>query len=236
MVELVVVREHLGVVDLGLELVEHGELAVDQRPVAAAIVTKMSDTPRRSTSTCSWATSTSVDCMVLNDWASSASSSLPRVLIGLTSGSAALPRVADRLDQRRQLFRGDLVGALRHRLDPAGHRAGEQPGDQGGEQHRAERDDRADERLLLRALGQGLGALDDRTGDVLLEVEALVGQRPEALEVELGVGAGLGGAAGGVELELVLRQRRREAALAELLGPLLGGGALNSFITDSISA
>ena len=34
-VELVVVRQHVGVVDLGLELVEHRELAVDQRPVAA---------------------------------------------------------------------------------------------------------------------------------------------------------------------------------------------------------
>ena len=57
-----------------------------------AIVTKMSDTPRRSTSTCSWATLTSVSCIELNASASSASSSLPLVLTGAMVGSAELPR------------------------------------------------------------------------------------------------------------------------------------------------
>ena len=160
---------------------------------------------------------------MLNERASSASSSLPRRADRLDLGQHGLAtRIADGLDQRRQLLGCDLVGGLRHGLHPAGHRAGEQQGDQRRQQHGAERDQRADERLLLGLLGQRLGAVDDRPGDVLLEVEALVGQRPEPLEVELGAGAGLGCAAGGVELEPVLRQRGRESALAELLRPLLG--------------
>ena len=106
-----------------------------------------------------------------------------------------------------------------------------------GEQHRREGDRSCGRSACFWVCSaERLGAVDDRAGDVLLEVEALVGQRLEALEVELGAGAGLGRAAGGVELEPELRAGRVVNPLwRNCLAHSSGAIALNSFITDSIS-
>ncbi len=112
MVELVVVREHLGVVDLGLVLVEHCQLTVDQRAVA----------PSHGDEQVADATSHHFD-LFLGDVDEGALHRVERIrefreLVVAPSihrcdvrqhGLAA--RVAQRLDQCGQLFLGDLVGA-----------------------------------------------------------------------------------------------------------------------------
>ena len=89
--------------------------------VRRAIVTKMSDTPRRSTSTCSWATSTSVDCTTLKAPASSPSSSRARRPDRGDLGDHGLTaRVAQCLDERRQLDRSRPRGPCPTPLAPGG--------------------------------------------------------------------------------------------------------------------
>ena len=120
-VELVVVRQHVGVVDLGLELVEHGELAVDQRPVAAG----HRDEDVRH------AAAQHLDLLVgdvderglhrverLGELGQLVAAAGVDRLDRRQHGLAA--RVADGLDQCRQLLGGDLVGAPATRSSPGG--------------------------------------------------------------------------------------------------------------------
>ena len=225
-VELVVVRQHLGVVDLGLELVEHGELAVDQRAVAAG----HRDEDVRH------AAAQHLDLFV----GDADERRLHRVERIGELGQLVVAAGIDRLDlwQHGLATRGSRMASTSAgscsvatwlaRFDTVFTR-------------------RVTERVSSKAIdaasSTALSAMNVRTSACFWVCWASACRRgrrstsvmsfwrsrlwsdsaTEPGEVELGAGAGFGRAAGGVELEPVLRQRGREAALAELLRPLFGG-------------
>ena len=131
MVELVVVAEHFGVVDTGLVLVEHGELAVDQRTVTAS----HRDEDLRDTA------AQHFNLFVgdlyqrllhriegLGEFGELvAAACVDRLDVGDCRAAAG---VTQRLDEGWQLHAGDLIGATRNGLDPAGHRTSQHPCDQ----------------------------------------------------------------------------------------------------------
>ena len=137
MVELVVVRQHVGVVDLGLELVEHGELTVDQRSVASG----------HRDEDVGHTTAQHVDLLVGDVDEGSlhrverlgelvelvAALDLDRLDVGEHGFAAG---VAECFDEGGQLLGGDLVGADGDGLDPPGDRSGDRPGDECSDQDR----------------------------------------------------------------------------------------------------
>ena len=126
MVELVVVRQHGGVVDVGFELVEQRQLAVDQAPGAAGH--RDEDVRHTTAQDLDLLVGDVDECRLHHVEGAGELAELvgPGVLDGGDLGDHGLTAgVAQRTDERGQLDGGHLVGLVRHGAHPAGDGTGE---------------------------------------------------------------------------------------------------------------
>ena len=187
MVELVVVRQHARVVDLRLELVEHRQLAVDQRTVAASH--RDEDVAHAASQHLDLFVG-DVDERVLHRVERSrqlgqlvVAGGVDRVDLGQHGFAAG---IAQGPHQCGQLLGGDLVGALRDGLDASRDRAADEQRDQRRQHHGGEADTDADQRRATGGVALGRRTLDDLLADRTLELDATIDELAERGTVEVG--------------------------------------------------
>ena len=222
-VELVVVGQHVGVVHLRFEPVEHGQLTVDERTVASGHVDE--DVGN---------TFAQHGPLLFGNGHERALHGVERIgqfgelvaalgVHGVDGRQRTALGVTHGVHQSGQLTCGHLVGGFGHGPNPLGDGPCEEPRDEHGERYGATDDADANEGGPASFGGVGFSLLDDRRADLTLERVAFGDEGREGLHVDGLDRSEVGGPQRSVYVDAEAGETDRHAAATELRRPLFGG-------------